>query len=194
MTPRANGRSNPSAKRQRLNPPCATAGAPTPNAAPPAMQGLRNRPGGPPIDLYAQGGSHRETKAFSKRGEQESNHTPPQAAYRGTPYEHLHPDNMPAISMAYNDHRNKKQGIGSATSTGSGQESKVHRQEVNQLMRQGNFAAAMISDHNDIKNTTAPNFGAYVPALAASTAYAKDQGLITPAEATQVLDALRKNI
>lgn len=199
----------PLAQRLRTSPPPGAAGVPgapgapaaagagggsPPNAALSHMPGLRIRPGQPPVDLYAQGGPHGTTRAHSKRGEQESNHTPPQATYRGTPFEHLHPDNMPAISMAYSDHRNKKGGIGAATSTGSSHESKGHRDEVQRLMTQGQFADAMILDHNDIKNTTAPNRGAYVPALAAATVYAKDQGLITPLEAARVLDALRKDI
>jgi hypothetical protein len=101
---------------------------------------------------------------------------------------------MPAISMAYSDHRNKKGGIGAATSTGSSHESNGHRAEVQRLMTQGQLADAMILDHNDIKNTTAPNRGAYVPALAASTVYVRDQGLITADDATRVLDALRRDI
>ncbi len=115
----------PLAQRLRTSPPPGAAGVPgapgapaaagagggsPPNAALSHMPGLRIRPGQPPVDLYAQGGPHGTTKAHSKRGEQESNHTPPQATYRGTPFEHLHPDNMPAISMAYSDHRNKKGG------------------------------------------------------------------------------------
>jgi hypothetical protein len=118
------------------------------------------------VDAVA-GGRHGDVKQFSLKFSRESNHVPPQEAYRGhnNPYATVPVDDMPAVSMNFYNHRNPRGQLGGASSTGG---SGVNKGWVDLLLKhmlQANFYKAFALDALDVMNTTHPNNLYYIFAL-----------------------------
>lgn len=135
------------------------------------------------VFAYPHGGSHNKTREYNSAVRSmiylESNHSPPEASYRGSPWESLSSGERPAHSMHYYHHRSPSGSVGGASSTGgSGVQPGWTNDTLNKHMRDGNFYLAMKLDFIDVLNTTAPNRQFYALALYRTACYARLRGLI----------------
>ena len=109
----------------------------------------------------------------------ESNHSPPEASYRNSPWEHISSGDRPAHSMLFYHHRSPSGSVGGASSTGgSGVQPGWTNDNLNQHMVSGNFHLAMKQDFTDLMNTTAPNRGFYAVSLYRTALYALEKGFL----------------
>lgn len=132
---------------------------------------------------YPFGGAHSMVQAWNKAVRShiylESNHSPPEASYRGSPWADVPSGERPAHSMVYYHHRSPSGSVGGASSTGgSGVQPGWTNDILNEHMRAGNFHLAMKQDFIDLLNTTAPNRGFYALALYRTAVYARLRGFI----------------
>ncbi|CAF4939923.1 unnamed protein product, partial [Rotaria socialis] len=129
-----------------------------------------------------------------RQGIAEINHIPPKSAYKGTPYEKININHMPAIAMFKKDHKQ--------TSSWGYYKKGLYQKEIQKLMRDGNMAEAVYREMIDISklNATGKNYQHHVSSfidMLASTHVekapfnsARTQTLITPNEAS----ALKKRL
>lgn len=148
------------------------------------------------VFAYPHGGSHTKTREYNSEVRSmiylESNHSPPEASYRGSPWESLSSGERPAHSMYFYHHRSPSGSVGGASSTGgSGVQPGWTNDTLNKHMRAGNFYLAMKLDFIDVLNTTAPNRQFYALALYRTACYARLRGLIkTEEEFSDVVSVL----
>ena len=145
---------------------------------------------------YPLGGAHGWVTAENRLLRQnlylESNHSPPEASYRGSPWENWPSGQRPAHAMLYYHHRSPRGSVGGASSTGgSGVQSGWTGDLLNGYMRAGEFYKAMRADFIDVLNTTAPNRGYYALSLYKAAQYAHRVGLLkTDEEFADVVSVL----
>src|SRR5262245_20281963 len=145
------------------------------------------------VDPNPYGGLHGTVQQHSDRYSLESNHSPANSAYTGTPYANIPVNQRPASQLPYYIHRAPGGGIGSVSSTGTSATANQWNQEQRQLLSQGRYHEAMMRDHTDIRNAAAPNRNYPVPGLIQSADAARQQGLITEDQYLQVLQNLYRD-
>lgn len=135
---------------------------------------------------YNVGGRHGITKQNSERDIVESNHFPASASYSGTPYSYIARDDMPAVTMAYADHR-------AASSTGSSFYSQQWRLQQQTLLNAGKFADAMAMDIIDMKTITKASGYDVRNGMEAAVDYARNNlGVISKKEHTDLVKLIWK--
>ncbi len=145
------------------------------------------------VDPNPYGGLHGTVQGHSEQYRLESNHSPANSAYTGTPYANIPINQRPAHQLPYYIHRAPGGGIGSVSSTGTSDTATRWNQEQRQLLTQGRYHEAMMRDHNDIRNAAAPNRDYPVPSLVQSAHAARQQGLLTDDQYHQVLQNLYRS-
>ncbi|CAF4453722.1 unnamed protein product, partial [Rotaria socialis] len=130
-----------------------------------------------------------------RQGIAEINHIPPKSAYKGTPYEKININHMPAIAMFKKDHKQ--------TSSWGYYKKGLYQKEIQNLMKIGNMAEAIYIEMKDIStiNATGMNYQRHVPKYIdylASTPVKNaplnsvgTRTLITPNEASKLKQRLR---
>jgi hypothetical protein len=142
------------------------------------------------VDPNPYGGLHGTVQQHSQRYSLESNHSPANSAYTNTPYANIPVSQRPASQLPYYIHRAPTGGIGSVTSTGTSATSNQWNREQQQLLSQGRYHEAMMRDHTDIRNASAPNRDYPVPSLAESAYEAMQNGLLSDDQYHEVLQNL----
>lgn len=142
------------------------------------------------VDL---GGRHGVTSKNSEKFLVESNHFPASSSYQGTPYSPIGRNDMPAITMDYEDHR-------IARSTGSSHAAVAWRAQQTVYLKNMDFASAMEMDILDMKSITQSAVkdrrylaqGMEQAVEYASTYVHKGAPLITSAEKTNLIKLIYK--
>jgi hypothetical protein len=102
-------------------------------------------------------GPHKETRKSSKRGQYESEHMIPSAAWKRSGLPHKYTE-LPTMSIPYDTHRGAVSGGGGGvTSTGSGGVAQGWAQELGDLMSSGNMKEAVRKSAMDEYNAAGRN-------------------------------------
>ena len=134
------------------------------------------------------GGAYKDVAAFDKivhDGEisfrREADHTPPKSTYKGTPFEWLSEDYMPAVSIEKDMHRK-----GVSTTGSYGDAVQYREKTIKGYLIKGNFMMAMIEAFKDQKNAAVHSLY-YAISQAGAARYAHGMKLLTDAQLDVVL-------
>ena len=126
------------------------------------------------------GGAYKDVKKASLKWVVEANHMPPKSTYKGSPYEHIDVNDMPALSLPYKVHR-------AAPSTGNSKKSQDYRARQNNHMKKRRPDLAM---EMEIKDTVGRMKGdrrrACIAGCGNAIRHAKKIGLLTAPHARRL--------